>query len=146
MVKKAAHFVLGIGCFLMALSCWGCPVLPLLSIPCRSQCELCASVCFERSIDEFPDFNTKLMELRSKYANRNCEDLFIRVVAGECSDGKLFLSESDGFVSESRYFNVNTLTFVGLATSTDCIDPLCLGRGYLPVPMVANNNLIIPIM
>lgn len=102
--------------------------------PCLSQCELCAGACTEKGIAEFPNFADAREVMVDRFSALRCDGSFPYAAAGECADGQVFLTEFGGFVSETRFYGAQTGAFVGLITGTDCIDPVCRGKGYWPEP------------
>ncbi len=100
---------------------------------CRSQCELAAGDCVERDISEFPDYDAALADLRAAVGGQNCEAAFPFAVAGSCGSGRfLFLYSGGGFTTLAQYYEPLTRRFIALTTTTDVIDPVCLGRGFWP--------------
>jgi hypothetical protein len=58
----------------------------------------------------------------------------VRIVAGACSEGTRFLAMSNGFFSDTRYFD-GSGQFIGLRRSSD-FDPVCSQPyRYFPAPV-----------
>lgn len=114
--------------------------------PCRSQCELCAGVCREQDISEFPGFDTARADLAARVAQWACEGDFQFAAAGECPDGRLFLYEIPGFVRQASFYDRETRAFLGLTTATDCYDPLCKGLGYWPSPFQCDGATVTEVL
>ena len=103
---------------------------------CRSQCELATS-CEELPEGDFPDLDPT----RDAWAAADacwdtaptgaCGGCSLTVLEGGCAGGPAFIHRHNGTVGELRYFD-DTGRFLGLTTSTDDIDMLCLGQSYWP--------------
>lgn len=114
--------------------------------PCRSQCELCGAVCPEQDLSEFPGFDAARVGLAARIVQWNCDWHFPFAAAGECSDGRLFLYENGGFVSQANFYDAETRAFLGLTTQTDCIDTLCEGHGYWPSPIACAGATVVEVL
>ena len=109
--------------------------------PCLSQCELGLRVCLDLELTDFADFDATRDEWR---AEPICVDTFpfLNMVAGRCATGESFLYESGGFVSTINFYDGVDGQFISLLTSTDGIEPVCLGIGYWPFKMECADAVI----
>lgn len=81
------------------------------------------------------DFDTTVDQWRSSVEGPDCgfpdPDPY-SLFTGECGDGKVFLSNSDGLYRTIDFYDGDSRTFVGQITRSDYVMPPCCGEGYWP--------------
>ncbi len=113
---------------------------------CLSQCEL-AGACEQLAFEDYPSFE----ETRTAWSAEGeclentppgeCDSCALTVLEGQCEDGTRFLHTHDGTVGQLHYFDSDGV-FIGLTTSTDDIDQLCLGQSYWPMVVECQNPIV----
>lgn len=113
---------------------------------CRSACEL-SSRCSEpesahpSQAQTEADWNAPDQCATEATCTSVCSEF---VVEGACTQGLTFLARHNGTVGEVRYFDRGT--FLGLATSTDDVDPECHGQSFWPTPVTCDQAQITKVL